>query len=221
MASASTRSTSSAYSWCSSACTARESIPGPASAWRYARRWWTATAGRSAWNRSPARAARFSSRYRKKEGRAMAERDTEAPPVEILLVEDNPGDVRLTKEALKEGKVYNNLHWARDGVEALEFLKREGKHTKAPRPDIILLDLNLPKKDGREVLAVIKKDSELKHIPVVVLTTSKAEEDVLRSYELHANCYVTKPVDLEKFIHVVQSIDRFWLTVVTLPPSDK
>jgi chemotaxis family two-component system response regulator Rcp1 len=151
----------------------------------------------------------------------MAERDTEAPPVEILLVEDNPGDVRLTKEALKEGKVYNNLHWARDGVEALEFLKREGKHAKAPRPDIILLDLNLPKKDGREVLAVIKQDAVLKHIPVVVLTTSKADEDVLRSYELHANCYVTKPVDLEKFIQVVQSIDRFWLTVVTLPPNDR
>ena len=140
-------------------------------------------------------------------------------PIEILLVEDNPGDVRLTKEALKEGKVYNNLHWARDGVEALEFLKREGKHAAAPRPDIILLDLNLPKKDGREVLAVIKRDADLKHIPVVVLTTSKADEDVLRSYELHANCYVTKPVDLEKFIQVVQSIDRFWLTVVTLPPN--
>ena len=142
-------------------------------------------------------------------------------PVEILLVEDNPGDVRLTKEALKEGKVYNNLHWAKDGVEALEFLKREGKHANAPRPDIILLDLNLPKKDGREVLAVIKRDAELKQIPVVVLTTSKAEEDVLKSYELHANCYVTKPVDLEKFIQVVQSIDRFWLTVVTLPPTER
>ena len=151
----------------------------------------------------------------------MAERERAAPPVEILLVEDNPGDVRLTKEALKEGKVYSNLHWAKDGVEALEFLKREGKHAKAPRPDIILLDLNLPKKDGREVLAVIKKDSVLKHIPVVVLTTSEAEEDVLKSYELHANCYVTKPVDLEKFIHVVQSIDRFWLTVVTLPPTER
>jgi chemotaxis family two-component system response regulator Rcp1 len=151
----------------------------------------------------------------------MAERERTAPPVEILLVEDNPGDVRLTQEALKEGKVYNTLHWAKDGVEALEFLKRQGKHAKAPRPDIILLDLNLPKKDGREVLAQIKKDSELKQIPVVVLTTSEAEEDVLKSYELHANCYVTKPVDLEKFIHVVQSIDRFWLTVVTLPPSDK
>ena len=151
----------------------------------------------------------------------MAERERTAPPVEILLVEDNPGDVRLTEEALKEGKVYNNLHWAKDGVEALEFLKRQGKHAKAPRPDIILLDLNLPKKDGREVLAQIKKDGALKQIPVVVLTTSEAEEDVLKSYELHANCYVTKPVDLEKFIHVVQSIDRFWLTVVTLPPSDR
>jgi CheY-like chemotaxis protein len=151
----------------------------------------------------------------------MSELDKGAPPVEILLVEDNPGDVRLTKEALKEGKVYNNLHWAKDGVEALEFLRREGKHAGAPRPDIILLDLNLPKKDGREVLAVVKRDSELKQIPVVVLTTSKAEEDVLKSYELHANCYVTKPVDLEKFIQVVQSIDRFWLTVVTLPPADR
>jgi two-component system, chemotaxis family, response regulator Rcp1 len=140
-------------------------------------------------------------------------------PVEILLVEDNPGDVRLTKEALREGKVYNNLHWAKDGVEALEFLRREGKHAKAPRPDIILLDLNLPKKDGREVLEIIKSDDALKHIPVVVLTTSKAEEDVVKSYALHANCYVTKPVDLEKFIVVVKSIDRFWLTVVTLPPS--
>jgi CheY-like chemotaxis protein len=149
----------------------------------------------------------------------MAGREDTAPPVEILLVEDNPGDVRLTKEALREGKVYNNLHWAKDGVEALEFLRRQGKHEKAPRPDIILLDLNLPKKDGREVLEVIKKDDQLKQIPVVVLTTSKAEEDVLRSYSLHANCYVTKPVDLDKFIIVVKSIDRFWLTIVTLPPS--
>jgi chemotaxis family two-component system response regulator Rcp1 len=149
----------------------------------------------------------------------MNEKDSVSPPIDILLVEDNPGDVRLTKEALKEGKVYNNLHWAKDGVEALEFLRREGIHAKAPRPDIILLDLNLPKKDGREVLSVIKNDDQLKNIPVVVLTTSKAEEDVLRSYQLHANCYVTKPVDLEKFIVVVQSIDRFWLTVVTLPPG--
>ena len=149
----------------------------------------------------------------------MYEQNEGTRPIEILLVEDNPGDMRLTKEALKEGKVYNNLHWAHDGVEALEFLRREGKHAKAPRPDIILLDLNLPKKDGREVLSVIKNDDQLKHIPVVVLTTSKAEEDVVRSYNLHANCYVTKPVDLEKFISVVHAIDRFWLTVVTLPPT--
>jgi len=149
----------------------------------------------------------------------VANEDAAAPPVEILLVEDNPGDVRLTREALREGKVYNNLHWAKDGVEALEFLRQEGKHAGAPRPDIILLDLNLPKKDGREVLSSIKNDDRFKQIPVVILTTSEAEEDVLRSYQLHANCYITKPVDLEKFIVVVQSIDRFWLTVVTLPPA--
>jgi len=148
----------------------------------------------------------------------MLDENRPSPPIEILLVEDNPGDMRLTKEALKEGKVYNNLHWAKDGVEALEFLQREGKFANAPRPDIILLDLNLPRKDGREVLSVIKNNDLLRNIPVVVLTTSKAEEDVLKSYALHANCYVTKPVDLEKFIVVVQSIDRFWLTVVTLPP---
>jgi len=140
-------------------------------------------------------------------------------PIEILLVEDNPGDERLTREALKEGKVYHNLHWAKDGVEAMEFLQQRGKYKDSPRPDIILLDLNLPKKDGREVLQEIKSDEKLKRIPVVVLTTSKAEEDVMRTYNLHANCYVTKPVDLEKFIVVVKSIDIFWLTVVTLPPN--
>ena len=140
-------------------------------------------------------------------------------PVEILLVEDNPGDERLTREALKEGKVYNNFHWVKDGVEAMEFLRRQGRYKDAPRPDIVLLDLNLPKKDGREVLQEIKTDEDLERIPVVVLTTSKAEEDVLRTYNLHANCYVTKPVDLEKFIVVVKSIDVFWLTVVTLPPN--
>ena len=142
-------------------------------------------------------------------------------PVEILLVEDNPGDVRLTKEALKEGKVYSNLHTVKDGVEAMEYLRKQGKYAAVPRPDIILLDLNLPRKDGREVLEEIKSDSSLKRIPVVVLTTSKAEEDVLRTYNLHANCYVTKPVDLEKFMVVVKTIDSFWLTVVTLPPNGK
>jgi two-component system, chemotaxis family, response regulator Rcp1 len=140
-------------------------------------------------------------------------------PIDILLVEDNPGDERLTREALKEGKVYSNLHWVKDGVEAMEFLNQRGKYAGAPRPDIILLDLNLPKKDGREVLQEIKNTDALKRIPVVILTTSKAEEDVLRTYDLHANCYVTKPVDLEKFIVVVKSIDVFWLTVVTLPPN--
>jgi CheY-like chemotaxis protein len=142
-----------------------------------------------------------------------------ALPVEILLVEDNPGDVRLTKEALREGKVFHNLHCAGDGVEALQFLRKQGRHQTAPDPDLILLDLNLPKMDGREVLAAIKNDEQLRRIPVVVLTTSRAEEDVLRSYHLHANCYVTKPVDLGKFIEVVHAIDQFWLAVVTLPPS--
>ena len=144
--------------------------------------------------------------------------EARARKVEILLVEDNPGDARLTREALMEGKVYSNLQWVKDGVEAMEFLERRGKYSEAPRPDIILLDLNLPKKDGREVLEEIKTTDSLKSIPVVILTTSKAEEDVLKTYNLHANCYVTKPVDLEKFIVVVKSIDAFWLTVVTLPP---
>ena len=140
-------------------------------------------------------------------------------PIEILLVEDNPGDVRLTVEALKEGKVRNNLSVAKDGVEALAFLRREGGFAGAARPDLILLDLNLPKKDGREVLAEIKDDAVLRRIPVVVLTTSKAEEDILRTYDLHANCYITKPVDLDQFIAVVRSIDDFWLSVVRLPPK--
>ena len=138
-------------------------------------------------------------------------------PIEILLVEDNPGDVRLTKESLRESKVRNNLHVAPDGVAALAFLRREGSYAEVPRPDLILLDLNLPKKDGREVLAEIKADPALKTIPVVVLTTSSAEQDVLRSYELQAASYITKPVDLEQFITVVKSIEDFWLTIVTLP----
>jgi CheY-like chemotaxis protein len=138
-------------------------------------------------------------------------------PVEILLVEDNPGDVRLTIEALRESKVVNNLNVARDGVEALAYLRREGDFVNTVRPDLILLDLNLPRKDGREVLAEIKADPKLHTIPIVVLTTSRAEQDVLRSYELQANCFITKPVDLEQFITVVKSIENFWLTVVTLP----
>ena len=138
-------------------------------------------------------------------------------PIEILLVEDNPGDVRLTIEALRDAKVHNRVNVAPDGVEAMAFLRQEGKHADAPRPDLILLDLNLPKKDGREVLAEIKADDRLKHIPVVILTTSRAEQDILKSYDLHANCYVTKPVDLDQFISVVRSIEDFWLTVVALP----
>lgn len=139
--------------------------------------------------------------------------------VDILLVEDNPGDVRLTQEALKEGKVNNNLSVVSDGVEAMAFLRRQGKYAESPRPDLILLDLNLPKKDGREVLVEVKADENLRRIPVVVLTTSDSEKDILRSYNLHANCYITKPVDLDKFITVVKSIEDFWLTIVKLPPE--
>jgi CheY-like chemotaxis protein len=140
-------------------------------------------------------------------------------PIEILLVEDNAGDVRLTFEALNEGKVTNRLSVARDGVEALAFLRQEDAFAGAPHPDLILLDLNLPKKDGREVLAEIKADPILRRIPVVILTTSNAEQDIVRSYDLHANCYITKPVDLDKFIAVVASIQDFWLSIVKLPPE--
>jgi len=139
-------------------------------------------------------------------------------PVEILLVEDSPGDVRLTIEALKKAKIANRLSVVSDGVEAMAFLRKEGRYSGEPRPDAILLDLNLPKKDGREVLAEIKADGDLKRIPVVILTTSQAEEDVLRSYDLHANCYITKPVDFQQFMSVVRSIEDFWLAVVKLPP---
>jgi chemotaxis family two-component system response regulator Rcp1 len=142
---------------------------------------------------------------------------TNTEALEVLLVEDSPGDVRLTREALKDAKVHVNLHVASDGAEAMAFLKREGQHAKAPRPDLILLDLNLPKKDGREVLTEIKESPALKSIPVVILTTSASEEDILRSYLLHANCYITKPVDLEGFLKVVHSIDDFWLSIVKLP----
>jgi chemotaxis family two-component system response regulator Rcp1 len=139
-------------------------------------------------------------------------------PIDILMVEDNPGDARLTQEALKESKMLNNLHHVRDGVEAMSFLRREGKYGDAPIPDIILLDLNLPRKDGREVLAELKEMPRLKNIPVVVLTTSDAEQDILMSYDLHANCYITKPVDLEKFIEIIRGIENFWLSIVKLPP---
>jgi chemotaxis family two-component system response regulator Rcp1 len=138
-------------------------------------------------------------------------------PIVILLVEDNPGDVRLTLEALKENRLRNNLHVVEDGVDAMAFLRQEGQYADAPTPDLILLDLNLPKKDGREVLAEVKDDEELKRIPIVILTTSQAEEDVLRTYNLHANCYVTKPVDLDQFVKIVRCIEEFWLTIVKLP----
>jgi two-component system, chemotaxis family, response regulator Rcp1 len=140
-------------------------------------------------------------------------------PIEILLVEDSPGDVRLTREALKDAKMQISLHVAADGIEAIAFLERTGTHVDAPRPDLILLDLNLPRKDGREVLKEIKQSPALKSIPVVILTTSSSEVDVLQSYELHANCYISKPVDLNGFLKVVKSIDNFWLSVVTLPHS--
>lgn len=140
-------------------------------------------------------------------------------PAEILLVEDNSADVRLTREALREGKLHNKLHVATDGVDAMAFLRREGPYADAVRPDLILLDLNLPKKDGREVLEDIKADASLRTIPVVILTSSEAEQDILRAYDLHANCYVTKPVDLDQFIHVVKTIEQFWFAIVKLPEA--
>ena len=143
--------------------------------------------------------------------------DTQSQLIDILLVEDNAGDVRLTQEVLKDSKVRNNLIVANNGAEAMACLRKHGKYSKTPRPDLILLDLNLPVKDGREVLADIKSDDNLKRIPVVILTTSKAEEDILKTYNLHANCYITKPVDLDQFVNVVRSLEDFWLAIVKLP----
>ncbi len=137
--------------------------------------------------------------------------------IDILLVEDNAGDARLAKEAMRDSKIRNTLHHVGDGEEAMEFLYQKGKHADAPRPDLILLDLNLPRKDGRAVLEEVKTDDNLKRIPVVILTTSSDEQDILRSYNLHANCYITKPIDLTQFLKVVQSIEDFWLTIVKLP----
>jgi chemotaxis family two-component system response regulator Rcp1 len=141
--------------------------------------------------------------------------------VDILLVEDNEGDARLAKEAMRDSKIRNTLHHVTDGEEAMAFLRKEGKYAKVPRPDLILLDLNLPKKDGRQVLAEIKNDDELKRIPVVILTVSSAEEDILKTYNLHANCYITKPIDLSQFMKVVRSVEDFWLTIVKLPNGVK
>jgi CheY-like chemotaxis protein len=149
----------------------------------------------------------------------MRDRTAEVRTIEILLVEDNPADVRLTREAFKEGRINNRLAVAKDGVEALDYLQRRGPFAGAPRPDMILLDLNLPKKDGRQVLAEIKVDAQLCGIPVVVLSTSQSEEDVRSSYDLHANCYISKPVDLDHFIRVVHSIEKFWLEVAQLPTT--
>ncbi len=138
-----------------------------------------------------------------------------ARPIQILLVEDSPGDVRLTEEILRDAKIANDLHVVNDGEQAMDFLRS----TDAPRPDVMMLDLNLPRKDGREVLAELKGDPELRRIPVIVLTTSSADQDVLRSYDLNANCYITKPIDLDEFISVVRSIETFWLSIVRLPPQ--
>jgi CheY-like chemotaxis protein len=149
----------------------------------------------------------------------MQHASSTAPAIQVLLVEDNPGDVRLTREAFRDAKVHLDMHVTADGVEAMEFLLRQGAYLQSPRPDLILLDLNLPRKDGREVLAEIKGDPSLKSIPVVILTTSAADADIERSYLLHANCYISKPVDLEGFLTVIRSIDDFWLSVVKLPPK--
>jgi chemotaxis family two-component system response regulator Rcp1 len=138
-------------------------------------------------------------------------------PIDILLIEDNPGDIRLTMEAFKEGKFYNNLYVAKDGEDAIHFLRRKGKYSNVPKPDLILLDLNLPKKDGRQVLKEIKSDHELKRIPVIILTISKTEQDILQTNDLHANCYINKPVDVEEFITIIRSIENFWISIVKLP----
>lgn len=142
-------------------------------------------------------------------------------PVDILLVEDNLGDVDLAREGLEEGKLLNRLSVARDGEEAMAFLRRQGPYTDAPIPDVILLDLNLPRKDGRQVLAEIKSDAQLQHIPVIIMTTSRDEADILKSYRLHANCYITKPLRLQRFIEVVQAIETFWFTIVALPQEKR
>jgi CheY-like chemotaxis protein len=145
--------------------------------------------------------------------------ENQGQPVEILLAEDNPGDAKLTRKALEQGNVINNLHVVTDGVEAVAYLRQEGEYADKPRPDLMLLDLNMPRKDGRGVLADIKDDEDLRRIPVVVMTSSEAEEDIVQSYDLHANAYLTKPIDFDGFIDVVQRIEDFWLTVVKMPPE--
>jgi CheY-like chemotaxis protein len=152
------------------------------------------------------------------EDRSMTD-DVSGEPIEILLVEDNPGDVRLTREALSEGGVLNNLHVVGDGVDAMAYLRQDGEYADATTPDLVLLDLNLPKMDGTEVLEEVKADPDLRRIPVVVLTSSAAEEDIVRSYDLHANAYITKPVDMDQFIEVARNLEQFWLSIVKLPPE--
>jgi two-component system, chemotaxis family, response regulator Rcp1 len=147
--------------------------------------------------------------------------NTNLTSVDILVVEDNPGDARLIKEVLNDNKIYSTLFIVNDGVEAMNFLRKEGKYKNVPIPDLVILDLNLPKKDGREVLSEIKADDELKHIPIVIMTISQAEEDILKTYNLHANCYITKPIDLNQFVKVVKSIEDFWFSIVKLPPKSK
>lgn len=149
----------------------------------------------------------------------MMGRGSDMEPIEILLIEDNPVDILMTRHALREGRVSNNLHVVEDGEEATDFLWKRGRFSEAPRPDLILLDLNLPKRSGREILADIKADRELLNIPVIVLTTSEDEEDIAMCYQLHSNCFITKPVDMEQFSHVIRSIEGFWLTIVKLPES--
>ena len=148
----------------------------------------------------------------------MSESD-KGRPVEILLAEDNPGDVKLTKKALSEGRVLNNLHVVTDGIEAMAFLRQEGEYEEVPKPDLLLLDLNMPRKDGHEVLRAVKSDEDLRRIPAVVLTSSEAEEDIVDSYDLHANAYLTKPVDFDGFVDIVSSIEEFWLSVIKRPPK--
>jgi CheY-like chemotaxis protein len=149
----------------------------------------------------------------------MTDINRQGEPVEILLAEDNPGDAKLTRKALEQGKVINNLHVVTDGVEAMAYLRQEGEYADRPRPDLVLLDLNMPRKDGREVLQDIKSDDDLRRIPVVVMTSSEAEEDIVQSYDLHANAYVTKPIDFDGFLDVVGSLEDFWLSVVKMPPE--
>jgi chemotaxis family two-component system response regulator Rcp1 len=149
----------------------------------------------------------------------MTDTDRQAEPVEILLAEDNPGDAKLTRKALEQGKVINNLHVVTDGVDAMAYLRQEDEYADRPRPDLVLLDLNMPRKDGREVLQDIKSDEDLRRIPVVVMTSSEAEEDIVQSYDLHANAYVTKPIDFDGFLDVVRSLEQFWLSVVKMPPE--